>query len=524
MHDYVVIGAGSAGCVVAARLSERGAKVLLLEAGGPDDWVNIHVPPYFDTLMDSPIDWGYRTVPQTELLGRKIFLTRGKVLGGTSCMNAMVYMRGNRGDYDHWRQLGNTGWGYGDVLPYFTRSEGNQRYKDEYHGNDGPLIVSDPETMSPLTRLMMEAAREAGIPSTKDVNGATQEGYGQFQRTIGKTGRCSTARAFLHPATQRKNLTVITYAHATRLLSEKGRVTGVAYLHNGQLEQASAANETILCGGAINSPQLLLLSGIGPVDELRTLGITPVHDLPGVGKNLHDHLYVSCRFQIDEPYTPFGMSAAEAEEATRQAIVDGVGPLATNFIESGAFIRLQASSEFADVQFHFERNFGVNYFDGSPLDRHGFNLSLNVCRPQSRGDLRLFSANPLDKPLIDPRYLTEPIDMELTLAGTRKGLEIGNAKVLDGIGRKQVYPAPEARTDAELIDYIRRTANTVWHPVGTCKMGNDPMAVVDDRLRVRGLQGLRVADASIMPTIPSGNTNAPCIMIGEKAADLVLAA
>jgi choline dehydrogenase len=370
---------------------------------------------------------------------------------------------------------------------------------------------------------MMEAAKEAGIPYTGDVNGATQEGVGQFQRTIGKTGRCSTAKAFLHPVMGRKNLTVVTHAHATRLLVEKGRVTGVAYLHNGHPEVAYAANEIVLCGGAINSPQLLLLSGIGPADELKALDITVAHDLPGVGKNLYDHLFAYCRFQIDKPYTAFGMTEDEMGAAARQAFEQGSGPFGTNFLESGAFVKLRSSSEFPDVQFHFERTFGVGYYDGTPVDRHGFALSVNVCRPQSRGDVRLFSANPLDKPLIDPRYLTEAVDMELTLEGVRKGLEIGNAAVLGEIGRKQIHPSPEANSDAELIDYIRRTASTVWHPVGTCKMGHDPMAVVDDRLRVHGLQGLRVADASIMPTIVSGNTNAPAIMIAEKAADLIMA-
>ena len=524
MHDYIVVGAGSAGCVVANRLSAKGAKVLLLEAGGRDDWLNIRTPALVETLMDSPVDWAYRTVPQSELLGRRIFLSRGKCLGGSSSINYMVYMRGNRGDYDHWRQLGNNGWGYDEVLPSFVRSESNERYRDEYHGTSGPLAVSDHKNRSRLTELFMAASQEVGLRFTDDVNGARQEGYGNFQATIGSKGRCSSAVAFLHPATARKNLAVITNALTTRVLIEKGRAIGVEYVHEGRDETEHAANEVVLCGGAINSPQLLLLSGIGPAEELRAGGVPVVHDLPGVGKNLHDHLYVYIRCEVREKLTLIGMSDAEAEAAQRQCLADGTGPFATNYIEAGAFLRCDSASEYPDTQIHFELSFGVSYFEGAAPDRHGFSLTPNVCRPLSRGELRLNSADPLDRPLIDPRYLSDPADLDLTLKGLRKSIEICNARAFESVGARQIYPDPEERSDEALTQYIRRTANTVWHPVGTCKMGNDPMAVVDDKLRVRGLAGLRVADASIMPAIVSGNTNAPCIMIGEKASDLVLAA
>lgn len=524
MHDYIVVGAGSAGCVVANRLSAAGARVLLLEAGGRDDSPNIRIPAFMGTLMDSPVDWGYRTVPQGGLLGRRIFLSRGKCLGGSSSMNYMVYVRGNRGDYDHWAQLGNRGWSYDEVLPFFTRSESNERFRDRYHGTGGLLTVSDHKNRSRLTECFMAAAEELGLPFTDDVNGAQQEGCSYLQATIGKTGRCSSAVAFLHPAMTRKNLTVVTNALTTRIIIEKRRATGVEYLSQGRLERAHAANEVILCGGAINSPQLLLLSGVGPGDELRARGVQVVYDAPGVGKNLHDHLYVQSRFEIAEPLTLVGMSEAEAEIAQRQYLEQGEGPFATNYIEAGAFLRCDPASEYPDIQIHFVTIFGASYFDGTPPDRHGVIISMNVCRPRSRGDLRLNSADPLDKPLIDPRYLSDRIDLDLTIKGVRKSLEIGNAAAFATVGARQVFPGPEARSDEAIIDYIRRAANTVWHPVGTCKMGSDPLAVVDDRLRVHGLAGLRVADASIMPTIVSGNTNAPCIMIGEKASDLVLAA
>ena len=341
MFDYIVVGAGSAGCVVANRLSERGASVLLLEAGGRDDWSNIRVPALVDTLMDLPVDWGYRTVPQTELLGRKIFLSRGRCLGGTSSINWMVYMRGNSGDYDHWAQLGNRGWGYKNVLPYFIRSESNERFRDEYHGTSGPLTVSDHRSRSRLTELFMEACHEVGLAYTEDFNGACQEGYGHLQATIGKGGRCSTAVAYLRPAMNRKNLTVLTHATAIRLLLENDRAIGVEYLRSGRMETAYAANEVILSGGAINSPQLLLLSGIGPAEHLKEHGIDVLHDLPGVGANLHDHFDLHCRFEIEEPLTIAGMSSAAMAEAERQCLMDGTGPFASNLCEAGAFIRCE---------------------------------------------------------------------------------------------------------------------------------------------------------------------------------------
>jgi choline dehydrogenase len=436
----------------------------------------------------------------------------------------MVYMRGNRGDYDHWRQLGNKGWGYDDVLPYFNKAESNQRHKDRYHGTSGPLTVSDHRTGSRIHELFLEACKEIGLPFNPDVNGERQEGAGPFQATIGKKGRCSAAVAYLHPVSSRANLEIVTNALITSVVIEKSRAIGVDYLHMGNRATAHAASEVILCGGAINSPQVLLLSGIGPADELRRAGIAIHHDLPGVGKNLQDHLQVISRFEVSESATVFGMSAAESDAAVRQSIEDGTGRYHTNFCEAGAFVRCDPRSEHPDVQIHCESYFSALYYDGTPADRHGFGLLANVSRPLSRGEVRLNSADPLDRPIIDPRYLSHPDDAALTIKGVRKCLEIGNAKALSAIGSRQIFPSPMAKTDEGILEYIRRHATTIWHPAGTCKMGSDAMAVVDDQLRVHGVENLRVADASIMPTIASGNINAPCIMIGEKAAAMVAGA
>jgi choline dehydrogenase len=367
----------------------------------------------------------------------------------------------------------------------------------------------------------MEACREVGHTYTEDFNGACQEGYGYLQATIGKAGRCSTAVAYLRPAMSRKNLTVLTHATVIRVILESDRAIGVEYLQSGRSETAYAANEVILSGGAINSPQLLLLSGIGPADHLTEHGIPVLHDLPGVGANLHDHFDLTCRFEIQEPLTIAGMSSEAVAEAERQCLMDNTGPFASNLCEAGAFIRCEDSSAYPDVQIHFGLTHGVNYYDGSPPDRHGFTFDVNLCRPHSRGAIRLPSADPLDRPLIDPRYLAEPVDLDLALKGLKKVLEIGNARAFREVGTKRTHPGPEMESDQELVQYIRRAGTTIWHPVGTCKMGHDTLAVVDDELRVRGLSGLRVADASIMPAIVSGNTNAPCIMIGEKASDLL---
>jgi choline dehydrogenase len=522
MHDYIVVGAGSAGCVIASRLAERGAAVLLLEAGGRDDSPLIRIPGAYLALQDSHMDWGYRTTAQPQLNGRRVFWPRGRVLGGSSAINYMCYVRGNRGDYDHWQQLGNVGWGYDDVLPYFVRAERNERLRDAYHGDSGPLDVRDNRNRR-LGDLFLKAAAEQGIRPTEDFNGAEQEGCGILQCTVNDWGRCSAAVAYLRGAFERGNPAIEINALALRLLVERGRATGVRYLTSRGIETAHAGAEVILCGGAINSPQLLMLSGIGPADELREAGVEPIHELPGVGKNLQDHLACGVRCAIREPLTLFGTPPDQMRAAQREFLDRGTGPLATNFFEAGAFVRCEPASAYPDVQIFCISSFGGGT-DGTVADRHGVSIAHYVTRPRSRGEMRLRSANPLDKPALDPRYLSDPEDLRLTLLGLRVDRHIASSRAFAEIGATEITPGPDVSSDDDLAAYVRRSAGTAFHPVGTCKMGNDAMAVVDASLRVRGLDGLRVADASVMPTLVSGNTNAPTIMIGEKAADLILPA
>jgi choline dehydrogenase len=521
MHDYIVVGAGSAGCVIASRLSDRGAKVLVLEAGGPADSPLIRIPAAYSLLSDTHMDWAYRTVAQSHLNGRRIFWPRGRVLGGSSSINYMVYIRGNRGDYDHWRQLGNIGWSYEDVLPYFVRAERNERLKDVYHGCNGPVAVRDNPNRK-LGDMFIAAAIEQGLQPTEDFNGAEQDGCGILQYTVDDRGRCSSAAAYLRNEIEFGNPVIATNALALRVLIDKGRAIGVRYLSLRGVESAHASAEVILCGGAINSPQLLLLSGIGPADELRAAGIEPVHNLPGVGKNLQDHLACLLRCAINSPLTLYGLSRDEWLAAQTQFLEQGTGPCATNLFEAGAFVRCDPTSTFPDVQILCVSSF-AGELDGAPPDRHGVTLAHYVARPRSRGQIQLRSANPLDKPAIDPQYLSDPEDLRLTLLGLRLNRRITKSGALSSIVKEEVWPGPNATSDADLAAYVRRSATTAFHPVGTCKMGSDSMAVVDSSLRVHGLQGLRVADASIMPTLVSGNTNAPTIMIGEKASDLILA-
>lgn len=521
--DYIVVGAGSAGAVVAARLAAAGAEVTLIEAGAAAHQDAVKVPALYTTLMDSELDWGYRTLPQPELGNRRIFMTRGRGLGGTSLMNAMVYMRGNRGDYDHWRDLGCTGWGYDDVLPLFKRSENNQRLGEPYHGTGGGLIVSDQPNRNPMTAMFLEACAQNQMRRNPDVNGADQEGYGHFQMTADAQGRCHTDRAFLEPVKHKPNLRIVTNALVTRIVVEGGRATGVEYVQGSHGHAVHAGREVIVCSGALNSPHLLMLSGIGPAAHLAAYGIPVKADLPGVGQNLQDHLMVGYRAEVAEPLTTYGMTAAEADAATAEFLTHGTGPYATNFCEAGAFLRCDSRETWPDVQVHFEPDFGPDRLDGSLTDRHGFIMWINVSRPESRGEVRLRSADPLDKPAVDPRYLTARRDLETTIDALLHCRAIATADAFRPIGTREIWPGEGAQTRAAIEAYVRATASTIWHPAGSCRMGLDAMAVVDPSLRVRGVEGLRVADASIMPRIVSANTNATCIMIGEKAADLVLA-
>ncbi len=520
--SFIVVGAGSAGAVLAARLAEAGADVTLIEAGAKAHQPAVRVPGLYYSLMDTELDWGIRTVPQEGLNNRRIFLTRGKGLGGTSLMNAMVYMRGNRGDYDGWRDLGNEGWGYDDVLPLFRRSENNTGRSGPYHGTTGGLIVSDQPGRNPMTAIFLEACAQNQMRWNDDVNGGTQYGYGYFQMTADASGRCHTDRAFLEPVRHLANLRVITNALVTRVIVQGDRAQGVEYVSGSQGHRV-LADEVILCGGALNSPQLLMLSGIGPADHLRQHAIAVAADLPGVGQNLQDHLQVGYRCQIDEPLSLYGMSDAEADRATADFLADGSGPFASNLCEAGAFLSLRPGTVHPDVQVHFEPDFGPDRTDGSVADRHGFGMWINVSRPHSRGEIRLHSANPLDRPAVDPRYLSDPRDLELTVDAVLACRQIGTAPAFEKIGAREIWPGPQALTRRDVEAFVRAMASTIWHPCGSCKMGVDAMAVVAPDLRVQGIDGLRVADASIMPNVVSANTNATCIMIGEKCADLIIA-
>lgn len=523
MYDYIIIGAGSAGCVLANRLSEDPAcRVLLLEAGGDDDAPAIRIPAYYGQLQDSVYDWGLRTAPQAQMYGRRIFLPQGRVLGGSSSINYMIYMRGNREDYDNWARLGNAGWNYDEVLPYFIKTENNQTFYDRFHGTNGPLTVSSFPSGHPLVERYYAAAEEIGLPFNPDFNGAEQDGFGPMQATIGEGMRYSAAAAYLHPARSRPNLTVATHALATRLIIERERAIGVGYYRLGALEHAYAGSEIIVCAGALRSPQLLMLSGIGPTRELESQGISVVEDLPGVGKNLQDHLHTRVRCTITQPltYAPFD------ESVRRQALSDyesqRTGALASNFLEAGAFVKSRVDVKTPDLQLFFLMTLPPDYPEAGSTERHGITFTAYINRPESRGEVRLASHDPLDRPIVDFSYLSAEDDLRCAVAGVRWNLKLLYAKAFDDIRGKEIAPGEDVRSDADLGIFVRRTASTTWHPCGTCRMGTETAAVVDDKLRVRGIEGLRVADASIMPVIVSGNTNAPTIMIAEKAADLII--
>jgi choline dehydrogenase len=520
--DYIIVGAGSAGCVLANRLSEdSNCRVLLLEAGGEDDAATIRTPALFSQLQDSAYDWSDRTVPQQHMNGRRIYIPQGKVLGGSSSINYMIYIRGHRNDYDHWASLGNTGWSYDDVLPYFIKSEANETFADRYHGRSGPLAVSSHPKLSPVTERYLAAAQEAGIAFNADSNGERQEGCGPLQRNITGGSRSSTAAAYLNPARTRPNLTVISHAQATKLLFADNRVSGVQYLRFGITEQAHADAEVILSGGAFRSPQLLMLSGLGPASELEKLGIDVRVDLPEVGKNLQDHIHARVRCELTQPLTFAPLPDGDKIAATRAYDYSRTGPLASNFLEAGAFVNSRPDVTHPDLQLFLFGNLTPEYPEAGSSNRHGIALTAYVNRPRSTGEITLSSADPLDRPRIDPRYFSDPDDLRCLVEGVRWNLKILYGHPFDDIRGVELSPGITIRDDAGLEDFVRRTASTTWHPTTTCRMGTDATAVVDPALRVNGVKGLRVVDASIMPSIVSGNTNAPVIMIAEKAADLI---
>ena len=524
MYDYIIVGAGSAGCVIANRLSvDPACKVLLLEAGGEDSAPMIHIPATFMGLQDTPIDWGYRTVPQPHLNGRRIFSPRGRVLGGSSSINYMMYVRGNRLDFDHWRDLGNTGWGYDDVLPYFRRSEDNREFNNHYHGTGGPLTVSSYAAPHPWGQRFIDAAQHSGMPLNPDFNGASQHGCGFYQATIRDGQRCSTARAFLEPARTRPNLTIQTHATAMKIVIENDRAVGLEYLCRGVLEHARAASEVVLCGGAFNTPHLLMLSGIGHAQELEKHGIQVKLDLPGVGKNLQDHLAVPVGCEMTQQFSMGAMSAAERQAALAQYAQDRSGPMASNLFEVGGFASVSNDPAWPELQYFFNTSLPKLFPEAPPLARHGVAVACYVNRPASRGEVTLASADPLARPVIDPCYLSDPRDAATAVMGLRRSLEILGATPFESIRGAPQHGLSAGDTDAALEAYVRERATTTWHVSGTCRMGTDAKAVVSADLKVKGMAQLRVADASVMPTVVSGNTNASVIMIAEKAADLIRA-
>jgi choline dehydrogenase len=524
-YDYIIVGSGSAGSVLANRLSASPEiRVLLLEAGGSDNSFYVRMPAGIANLSGPRFNWGYETAPQAAMKGRRMYWPRGRLIGGSSSVNAMVYMRGQPADYDHWRQLGNAGWSYDDVLPYFKKAERNERLHDGFHGDDGPLNVAERPYTNPLSHVFVEAAQQAGLPFNPDFNGAMQLGCGLFQVTQKNGRRWSAASAYLHPVAARENLTIVTKAHATRVLIENGRAVGVEYARGRKRRTARAAQEVVLAAGAINSPQLLLLSGIGPAAELRALGISVTHDLPGVGKNLQDHLNVNVVQRAKRGTTLDGKNRGLAPIAVAlEFLLYGTGPGTSNVAEAGAFAISELGAANPDIQYHFIPAQVVNH---ARTLMGGYGVTLHACclRPQSRGEIRLASADPLQPPVMDPNYLAADYDLKILIAGLRQGRDILGAQAFKPWLGEERLPGPGVQSNAELEDFIRATAETEYHPVGTCKMGSDPMAVVDEKLRVRGIARLRVIDASIMPAIVSGNTNAPVIMVAEKGADMMLEA
>jgi choline dehydrogenase-like flavoprotein len=524
VYDYIIVGAGSAGCVLANRLSaDQSKQVLVLEAGGRDTDPMIHMPGGFSKLQKPSVNWCFHTAPQIHLNNRQLWYPQGKTLGGSSSINAMIYIRGQAADYDGWAALGNDGWSYCEVLPYFVRSEHNERFANAYHGTDGPLYVSDQISPNPLSRAFIRAAQQAGHPYNADFNGASTLGVGAYQVTCHNARRWSTARAFLYPAFQRQNLTVVTKARVLRVVVEKGKAVGVEYTERSSsaIRLALCDGEVIVASGAIGSPRLLLLSGIGAADDLTALGIDVTHNLPGVGKNFQDHLN---SYVVSDLKKPISYDYADAFPRN---IVHGIqyvlfktGPVTSVVAESGCFVASKEGGR-PDIQMHILPAYVVN---GGRTKVKGFGVTVNtvVSRPDCRGSVTLASKDPAAMPVIDPNYHSAPADRLLSVEGVRRARDILAQSELTKHIEWERFPGPGLRTNSEILDYIRQYASVDYHAVGTCKMGVDENSVVDPQLRVRGIYGLRVIDSSIMPTLISGNTNATSIMIGEKGAAILL--
>ncbi|MCX5579410.1 GMC family oxidoreductase [Kaistia terrae] len=523
-YDYVIVGGGSAGCVMASRLSENpDVRVLLLEAGGRDTNPYIHMPVGFAKMTTGPLTWGLVTAPQKHAGNREIPYAQARVLGGGSSINAEIFTRGVPDDYDRWaRDEGCEGWSFEDVQPYFLRSEGNEILASGYHGTEGPLGVSNIRDPQPVTRAFVQACQQYGMPYNPDFNGPTQEGAGVYQTTIRNARRCSVAVGYLRPVMGRPNLTVETGCLTTKILFTGNRAIGVEYRQDGTLKSVRADQEVVVTAGAVGSPKIMLLSGVGPADQLKALGIDVVQDLPGVGENLSDH------FGIDIVYELKTADSLDKYNKLHWMLWAGLqytlfksGPVTSNVVEGGAFWRQDRSLANPDLQFHFLAGAGMEA--GVPAIQSGSGCTLNsyTLRPKSRGTVKLRSDRPEDKPIVDPNFIAEPDDLRISAEGVKISREIMNQPAFAKYVRQEHFPGKDVRTQADFENYARQYGRTSYHPTGTCKMGVDEMAVVDPQLRVRGLEGIRICDSSIMPSLIGSNTNAPTIMISEKGSDLI---
>jgi len=522
-YDYIIIGAGSAGCILANRLSGNpSAKVLLLEAGGWDRHPNIRIPGGVPKLFKTKFDWDYHSIPQAHCKGRSMYLPRGKVIGGTSSINTMIYIRGHPSDYDHWAELGNSGWSYAEVLPYFIKMESNERLDDSYHSTAGELRVSDQRDPHPLSSVFVEAAANFGLPRNEDFNGASQVGTGLYQVTQWKGSRCSAAMAFLHPVMTRQNLKVVTEATVSRIHLVDGVADHVEYIQGNETKQVKARREIILSAGTYNSPQILLRSGIGPGHQLQSVGISTQLDLPGVGQNLQDHFLSGVLYHTNVRDT---LDAAERFPNIMPNLINYIfrrrGPFTTNIAEAGGFTKTDPNLRAPDIQFHFAPSYYLEHGFSNPKTGNGFGLGVTFLRLSSRGTVSIETDDPTRPPIIDHNYLGEERDLPYIVNGFRIGQEIAQNAAFAPFRKDPFMPPKEQLTDDEILDFCRLYGETLYHPTGTCKMGSDDFAVVDDKLRVRGMGRLRVIDASIMPEIIGGNTNAPTMMIAEKGSDLV---